>query len=102
MLTTVGNVRDGFSADDYYIGRRGRGFDGYFGNPYTIPSDGDRAEVIDKYSEWFHLRIGQDATFRHRVHLLRGKRLLCFCAPQACHGDVIADYLNGRPDAEIT
>lgn len=22
--------------------------------------------------------------------------LLCFCAPQACHGDVIADWLNGH------
>lgn len=29
---------------------------------------------------------------------LIGKRLGCFCKPHACHGDIIANYLNKFDD----
>ena len=32
--------------------------------------------------------------YRRRIEGLRGKTLMCFCKPLACHGDVIAEYLN--------
>ncbi|MFA0332436.1 DUF4326 domain-containing protein [Vibrio cyclitrophicus] len=28
------------------------------------------------------------------------KRLECFCKPEACHGDVLADYLNSWDDGK--
>lgn len=75
---------------DVYIGRRGHGEDGYFGNPFSQFS---RVVAIEKFKVYFAKRIERDAEFRERVQALRGKRLGCFCAPLPCHGQVIVDYL---------
>lgn len=92
VVTTVENIADGIQPGDVYIGRAGRGFDGYFGNPFTI---GDRTTKIAKYRFWFQDRIAKDAEFRARIEGLRGKRLVCFCKPLRCHGDVIVEFLEG-------
>lgn len=68
-----------------------------FGNKYYIGTDGTRDEVIAKYKRWLWRRIESDREFRGQVKALHGKRLCCSCAPQACHGNVLADaaeYLN--------
>ncbi|MFZ1964798.1 MAG: DUF4326 domain-containing protein [Roseiarcus sp.] len=48
-------------------------------------SDGDRAAVIAKHARWLrdqhHLLCALDE--------LRGRDLVCFCAPLACHGDLL-------------
>ena len=62
---------------DVYIGRPSK-----WGNPFTIGKDGTREEVIQKYSEWAKT---QDLP----LHEIRGKALGCWCAPNACHGDVL-------------
>jgi hypothetical protein len=92
VKTTVANIRDGIPPNSVYIGRAGRGFDGYFGNPY---SSGTRAENIAAFRESFIIRIANDQEYAGRIDALEGKVLLCFCEPLDCHGDVIADYLNG-------
>lgn len=79
---------------DVYIGRRGRDEDGDFGNPFRLGVDGSRPEVIEKFRQHFIARL-KDPEYRRRVEGLRGQRLGCFCKPAACHGDVIAEYLNG-------
>jgi len=79
---------------DVYIGRAGRGEDGYFGNP--VPVRTDRARAIEEYEAYFLARITTDATFRERVLALRGLTLGCFCKPHACHGDVIARWLGAQ------
>lgn len=85
-----------YNDDGYvYIGRGS-----YWGNPYSIYEDGDdREEVIRKYH--------YDFTFDkfpkidpQRVHELTGKRLGCFCAPEPCHGDVLANFLNNFDDGK--
>jgi len=91
-MTTVVNLRS--EPYDVYIGRVGRGQDGSFGNPFRIGPDGSRTETIERYRRYFWRRIATDRAFRARVEALRGKRLGCFCKPLACHGDVIAEYLN--------
>jgi uncharacterized protein DUF4326 len=93
MHTKVIHVRNR-RPGDVYIGRAGRGESGYFGNPFTLGMDGSRDEVIAQYREYFAARMYEDAEFRERIEALRGKRLACFCAPQACHGNVIAEHLN--------
>lgn len=65
---------------------------GPWGNPFKIGRDGDRAEVLDKFRRWFYSISGYQ--YRQSVEQLRGKRLLCYCKPLDCHGDVIAEYLN--------
>lgn len=70
---------------DVFIGRPSK-----WGNPFVIGKDGDRAEVIAKYRAW----IATQPHLLAALPELRGKRLACFCAPQACHGDVLAELLD--------
>lgn len=86
--TTIVNVKKGQKAD-VYIGRPGP-----FGNPYVIGPDGDREEVIRLFRVYFYDRMKMDPTWKQKVESLRGKSLGCFCAPMACHGNVIAEYLD--------
>ena len=64
-----------------------------FGNPFLIGRDGDREQVLAKYKEYFYRRL-TDPVFRSKVLELKGKVLGCWCKPLACHGDIIAEYLN--------
>lgn len=79
---------------DVYIGRAGKGQDGYFGNPIALKPGEERGSTIDKFREYFYERIKNDSEFKRRVEELKGKTLGCFCAPKACHGDVYVEYLN--------
>jgi hypothetical protein len=75
---------------DVYIGRGTP-----FGNPYKIGRDGTRDDVIEKYREHFNKKL-KDKSFRDRVKSLKGKVLGCWCKPDACHGDVIIEYLENE------
>lgn len=79
MATKVVNVKR--EAYDLYIGRPG-----VWGNPFIIGRDGTRGEVLEKHARW----IVQQAHLMERLPELKGKRLGCYCAPLACHGDVLA------------
>jgi len=97
MQTKVVNIRN--SEYDVYIGRAGRGEDGYFGNPFRLRYDEARGATIDRYRKYFYDRLKTDSQFKRRVHELKGLTLGCFCKPDACHGDVIKEYLdNLQPD----
>jgi hypothetical protein len=56
-------------------------------NPYKLGREADRASIIGRY-ETEHLAKRLDLL--SRLPELRGKVLGCWCAPQACHGDVLA------------
>ena len=76
-----------------YIGRGS-----YWGNPYSMFENGDsREEVIRKYKYDFDYDKFPNKS-KNKVYELAGKRLGCFCKPAACHGDVLADYLNSLDD----
>lgn len=75
---------------DVYIGRGSP-----FGNPFVIGRDGTREQVIEKYRAYFRRRL-KYTSFWKQVLALRGLRLGRFCAPLACHGDVIVEYLDER------
>jgi len=92
MKTVVVNLRH--EPFDVYIGRA-KGDGGIFGNPFVIGKDGDREEVLRRFKAYFLERVERDPGFREKVLALRGKRLGCFCAPLACHGRIIADYVDG-------
>ncbi|WP_283602800.1 DUF4326 domain-containing protein [Serratia proteamaculans] len=86
---------------------RGEHFDIYcgrgtlWGNPYAIGADGDRDEVIRKFKYDFdrnYLKGGDD--FKEKLKLNRGKTLGCHCKPYACHGDILAEFLNELDDGE--
>jgi hypothetical protein len=72
-------------ADAVYIGRPTK-----WGNPFVIGPDGTRQEVVQKYKDY----ILSNQSLLSQVHELRGKDLICFCAPQQCHGDILIELAN--------
>jgi hypothetical protein len=92
MDTKVVNMK--YEDFDVYIGRAGRGQDGYFGNPFVLQVGEPRGSSLEKYRVHFHERLKTDPEFRKRINELKGKTLGCFCKPYPCHGDIIAEYLN--------
>ena len=77
-----------------YIGRPSK-----LGNPCTLkdPKDGAaRALVIEKYRAWFNERLS-DPEFLDALEEVRGRDLGCWCAPRACHGDVVLAWLEANP-----
>ena len=92
-MTSVLNKRiTGIPAGAVYIGR---GSD--WGNPFRIGPDGDRATVIAKYETWL---AGQHGLLR-ALDDLRGRDLVCFCAPAPCHGDLLLRLANASREARI-
>jgi hypothetical protein len=79
--------RDHIPRNAVYIGR-GRG--SKLGNPFVIGRDGSRAEVIESFNHW----IVRQRHLREAISELRGRDVVCFCAPQPCHGDVLLRLAN--------
>lgn len=69
-----------------YIGRPSK-----WGNPFVIGQDGNREEVVQKYREW----IVTQSHLMKSLEEIRGHNLRCWCAPLACHGDVLLELANG-------
>jgi RNA polymerase sigma factor (sigma-70 family) len=61
-----------------------------WGNPFQIGRDGDRERVIRMYE--VHVRRRPDLLAA--LPELAGKRLGCYCKPEACHGDVLVKLLR--------
>lgn len=61
------------------------------GNPYIIGKDGDRDAVVNKYTNYLVRKIiDNDVTVINAIRELKDNdTLVCFCKPEACHGDVI-------------
>jgi Domain of unknown function (DUF4326)/ParB-like nuclease domain len=57
-----------------------------WGNPFEMPYDGDRDTVIRNYAEHY---LPYKPSLLSRLPELRGKALACWCAPDACHADVL-------------
>lgn len=79
---------------DVYIGRPSK-----WGNPFTnrpgtkaefiLPT---RAEAINAYRKW--ITEGEGKHLLKDLHELKGKTLGCWCKPQSCHGDVLAELVE--------
>lgn len=80
------NQPGGYPKDAIYIGRPTK-----WGNPFKIGRDGNRKQVIRKYR---HYLFSDKALMSIVVRELRGKDLLCWCAPHSCHGDVLLEVAN--------
>jgi hypothetical protein len=103
LITRVINIKNDLSFDKNnpkyeYIGRGS-----YWGNPYSLLDnnfdDITRENVINQFKYDFE----NDAFINKKkseVFKLAGKRLACFCKPEACHGDILADFLNSLDDGK--
>ena len=72
--------------DAVYIGRGSP-----YGNPFVIGKDGDRDAVCDKYETMLR---NSPALLRLVKRELKGKDVVCFCAPKRCHGDALLRIAN--------
>lgn len=85
----VGRVNDG--TEGIYVGRMG--IDPIFGNPYHIGPRG-KGLTREQTIEHFRLYLAQKIRTHPDKWLpllasLKGERLICHCAPQPCHADVL-------------
>lgn len=72
---------------DVYIGRPSK-----WGNPFILKDERDRVSVLEQYRKFL---MGRPRLIVDARRELKGKRLGCFCAPKACHGDVLARVADG-------
>jgi hypothetical protein len=71
-----------------------------WGNPFPITDLHSRDDVIRAFTEWVTTDPAPRARWiRAHVHELRGLTLACWCAPLACHGDVLAAMAD-EPDED--
>ena len=92
MCRVLNKREAGVPAGAVYIGRGSK-----WGNPFRIGPDGDRTAVIVKHERWL---ADQDHLLR-ALDELRGRDLVCFCAPLACHGDLLRRLANASRDERI-
>ena len=82
---------------DIYVGRGSK-----WGNPFSHMEDtkaqfkaSTRDESVESYREW----IKTQPELMNSLHELKGKILCCYCKPQSCHGDILAE-LADAPEKE--
>ena len=63
-------------ANAVYVGRGSP-----WGNPFRIGRDGSRVDVIERFA--------REVLPTLDLVPLRGKHLVCFCAPLPCHADIL-------------
>ena len=89
MPTTVIHIRDAPAGwrenpEYVYIGRGSR-----WGNPYTVATHG-RQRCIILFAQAFNRETGVLHYLQGRLDLLKDKILVCYCMPEACHGEILA------------
>lgn len=97
MITVVNKRTHVPTGSDAYVGRPSP-----LGNPFRIGPDGSRDEVIAKYRKWLWERVQQAGSPQllelealHMRHWRDGKlNLVCWCAPERCHADVIKSAIE--------
>ena len=88
-MITVGNKQHG--ARGIYVGRPSP-----LGNPFAMQGEPTRARVIHDYEEWLAEQLldpkSPASIELHRLAALARKQdicLVCWCAPKACHANII-------------
>lgn len=88
-MPTIYNKKHGIPPEGaVYVGRPSK-----WGNPYTIGRDGTREQVIAK----FRIYLVREIQLGHLdPSELRGKDLVCWCAPADCHARILIEAANPR------
>lgn len=102
MNIEIGNVKK--SKRGHYIGRACYGMAGSaLANPFAITKSQTRELAISRYEKWLTAKIAaRDARVLAELSQIAEEAragsvtLLCWCAPLACHGSVIARELERR------
>lgn len=85
-MKVYNKARGDAPADAVYVGRPT-----CYGNPFVIGTHGNREEVVRKFE--LYLLNNEELIGKIRKEL-KGKSLICWCAPRACHADILMKYAN--------
>lgn len=88
MPRVLNKYRDEIPEDAVWIMRPSK-----FGNPYHVKTYG-RERAIELYRAMILRKLANGTLIAADLEPLRGKDLVCCCAPQACHGDVLLELAN--------
>jgi len=77
-----------------YVGRYNSAY-GMPASKWRNPFKGEKAEAIALYRRW----LCDQPKLMASLHELCGRDLVCWCAPQPCHGDVLLELANAEPGA---
>ncbi len=100
-VTTVVNLKDG--GCDVYIGGYPGGEMSKWGNPWRISKTMTREQAIKAFKAVLWARMQSQPGFIDELMRLDGKRLGCWCKPEACHGDVLVaaiEYIKTQRAAQ--
>ena len=103
-MITVGNAKHGIPGG-VYIGRAIKCWPASpLANPFHIGPGTNRYKALALYREWLHKRIdaGDPSIIKEleRIKTLSREgdvRLVCWCKPKRCHGDIICEILEALP-----
>ncbi len=94
----IWNKRDrNVPSDAVYVGRPtkwGNPFT-HLGSKYAAQKVETRDEAVDLYRHWIY-ESPQDWLHTAARLELRGKDLVCWCAPKSCHADVLLEIANAK------
>lgn len=98
MDTKVVKIQRGEDSCDIYIGNTCNedGWDFHrskWANPFPSSKYGKESS-LERYRTYISVRIKADP-ITYDLEELRGKTLGCWCKPEACHGDILIELLNG-------
>lgn len=73
------------------------------GNPFILNREEDRNDVIAKYETYARNRLGEEYELGAAIMMIAKRlrdgekiALQCYCAPKACHGDVLVKLIWER------
>lgn len=88
---TVWNRRDfGMGRTATYVGRGS-----VLGNPFVLRKHGNREEVIEKFRQLLWTDVQNKGALYDAIDSMAQRlnyediNLVCYCAPKACHADII-------------
>lgn len=92
-MCEVVNKKDLTGADGtVYIGRPSK-----WGNPFSHREGtlakykvSSRKEALERYEKY----LLDSPELMDSLHELKGKILVCWCKPKACHGDILKKYVD--------
>ncbi len=86
MPKVLNKRTDKIPPDAVYVGRPSK-----WGNPLIISHRYPRERVVRHYKEWIMRKVEQDEL---DLAELKGKNLVCWCAPLPCHADILLELAN--------
>ncbi len=83
-MSVLNKHKHGIPPSAVYIGRGSK-----WGNPFVIGPTQSRDMVCDKHKEYLWAQIRNGTISLEELAALKGKDLVCFCAPLRCHGHTL-------------